>query len=168
MKIVVFDLDDTLYDRTRQVRDTHFSKDINKITPFNAAKDILSIEDYKKILLATAKTGIPIQEKKLRILGIKNYFDETIFCSADEEKQEALNKIVRKYRVANTKNILVIGNRRDVEIRYGNLAGCITVLLNQGKYSSLQPKDAYEAPNYSIRELSEFLPILVNFLKAKT
>ena len=67
---------------------------------------------------------------------------------------------MRNNKLKNKKNIIVVGDRIDAEIRYGNMLGATTILLSYGKYKDLKPKDAFEMPTYTIKKIGELQKLI--------
>lgn len=159
MNLIIFDLDDTLYDKSGQI-----GEDINKIEsikPFEDAIEILKYPGFLKVLVSLAKNGEEIQMKKLKVLGILSYFDKILFCKDKEGKKRLFEMVLNEYKIK-PKETFVIGDRIDSEIRYGNMLGCITVFFkrNKWKYANLVPKDKFELATYTIYSLQEIIPLL--------
>ncbi len=151
--ILIFDLDDTLYQKHGVVNDD-FSG-IEDIQPYAGAYDFLRKTSCKKILVT--KGNPTMQVKKLEILGIKDFFEEVLICSTDEEKKGVFKQLKEKFPQS---EFWVIGDRIDSEIRFGNELGMKTVLLRKGKYAELMPQEPIEAPTYAIKEFSELNEVL--------
>jgi len=149
MKVLIFDLDDTLYSRTKSLDDS--LRNLNNIKSFPEVKKILKNKKILKILVSKGKKEL--QYKKLEVLGIKNLFDEIFICSMDEDKKNCFKKVLAKYGLKN--EIFVIGNRIDSEIRYGNELGIKTILLFHGKYKNLKPKNKFEIPTHTIKFIAD-------------
>ena len=154
--IVIFDLDDTLFDTTGQLDElyTHlpniipFPDTVSTLRQLNAIKILVSRGDQK------------IQLEKIKILGIKKYFSDIFICETAEEKKDVFERIVKKYKV-NPKDVWVVGDRINVEIRYGNMLGMNTVHFHHGKHKDLKPQDALDKPMHTITKLNElcrFIP----------
>jgi FMN phosphatase YigB (HAD superfamily) len=71
------------------------------------------------------------------------------------DKLDCFKKILEKHQVKNPKEVFVVGDRIDSEIKYGNRLGMTTVYLNRGKYSAIKPRDENEIPNFKIQSLEE-------------
>jgi len=153
--IVIFDLDDTLYDTSGQLDESF--KNIDKIKPFPEAKKLLSAKGFRKILVTRVKHSIEIQNKKIDTLGIRDYFEEIVFCPNEEDKKSRFEEVIKKNK---GEKIIVVGNRPDSELRYGKMLGLTTVLLHHGKYKDIKPADRFEIPDYTIKKLDELLNIL--------
>ena len=119
---------------------------------YEGAGEILENIESKKILL-THQADPDIQYKKIAALGIKDLFDEVIIVSTFQEKFLVLEKI--KSEFLNPKEVAVVGDRRDAEIRFGNMQGFVTILIKQGKYRNVEPKDDLEIPTYEIKEFKD-------------
>ena len=154
--IIIFDLDDTLYDKNNQLTDDYNYEDIDKITPFPGVIDFLSNHPSQKILV-TKETEPEFQNKKIEILKIKNLFDKITVCHSNLEKKRVFSQIMESNP---NLTIWVVGDRINSEIRYGNELGFQTVLLKTGKYKNLRPKDKYELPNYEINQFNELKEII--------
>ncbi len=158
MKVLIFDLDDTLFDSTGQDPN---DKDLS-IQPFPGVPEFLSACPHKKILVT--RGVLSLQNRKIKKLGIKDYFDEIYICENDEGKWEIFQNILEKHSSQKPHDFIVIGNRIDCEIRYGRMLDVRTVHLKHGKYKDLTPKDTYEVAQYVIDEFFQFPNILKNIL----
>ncbi|MFC1686860.1 HAD hydrolase-like protein [Nanoarchaeota archaeon] len=153
--MIIFDLDDTLYDKTGQLSDD--LRELNEIKLFSGVKEILGETEIKKVLVTCG--DVVLQRRKLEILGINNSFDNVFICPNNEDKEETFKFIVNKYNTTNynidKSRIFVVGNRIDSEIKYGNKLGLKTILLKHGKYKNLECKDNLEIPDYEINKIDE-------------
>ncbi|MBT3814165.1 HAD hydrolase-like protein [Candidatus Woesearchaeota archaeon] len=152
-RLIIFDLDDTLYLCSNVVKPDY--SNLNEIKPFLGVREFLINDDSKKILVT--KGNKEIQEEKINILGIKNFFDEIFYPLEDKNKINCFRKIMQKYP---SYHFLVVGNKITSEIRYGKELGLKTVLLNQGKYKTLKAKDDFEVPDHKIEEFTELNEVL--------
>lgn len=157
LKIWIFDLDDVLYNKSKILGDSY--SNLNAIVPFPDTIQTLKDLTGVKILVTKSSSNKDIQNKKIDLLNIRNLFDNIIIVKEDLGKKLAFESILLNYNVSNRKDIVIVGDRIDSEIRYGNLLGCKTVLFNfgEGKYSHLKPKDAFEIPDLVISSLSELI-----------
>ncbi|MFH1683112.1 MAG: HAD hydrolase-like protein [Candidatus Woesearchaeota archaeon] len=151
--MIIFDLDDTLYNCTEQLDGDLDNMDEIKLC--QGVKEILDRKDFIKILVTK---GDPlIQTKKIDLLGIRNCFDKIVVCENDEEKFDCFKMILAEF---DEKRVWVVGNRVDSEIYYGNKLGLRTILIKKGKYASLEPKNELEVADriiYNFAELEEEL-----------
>lgn len=153
-KIIIFDLDDTLFDSTGQPEDTG---DVWEIELFDGFRAILESQDYVHILVT--RGAIQRQNRKIDSLGIRKYFTDIYVVDSDTDKYVSFVDIKNTFPES---EIIVIGNRIDCEIRYGNLLGMKTAYIKHGKYKTLLPKDSHELPtkDFNLNEISD----LKNFL----
>ncbi len=142
-QILLFDLDDTLFDSTNQPEDTG-----NKwsISVFEGVKSFLVSNKYQSILVT--RGNVERQNRKIDILGIKKYFSDIYIVENDELKNHKFKSIIKEYP---NNTLIVIGNRIDCEIRYGNLLGLKTIHVEHGKHKIIVAKDEYEIPTIRIK-----------------
>jgi FMN phosphatase YigB (HAD superfamily) len=154
--LIIFDLDDTLYDRTGQMPDNYTEEDIQKITPFPQVKEFFQSFSGRKILV-TRETDPGLQSRKIHSLGLQSYFDQIIVCHSDGEKKNAFQDIKQSFP---GEEIIVVGDRIDLEIKYGKELGLKTVWLRHGNHKERLPREFGEVPDYVINEFSELPEIL--------
>lgn len=159
--LIIFDLDDTLYERSRFLPDNFTSEDLQRAALFPGAADFLSSFEGK-LVLVTKETRAGLQERKIDILGIRKYFDLIMICYSDEEKGRCFREIAERFP---DEEIWVVGNRVDSEIYYGKKLGLKTVWLKKGKYKSLKMKslkmkEGGEKPDYEINEFKELSGVI--------
>ncbi|MFH1395976.1 MAG: HAD family hydrolase [archaeon] len=158
--LIIFDLDDTLYDCTGGIiRNSDGTYNLENITLFSGVKEFLkdsNNNNHKNIKTVLVSMGdSDFQNKKLTILGISELFNKIIICSTDPEKKDCFQQAMEKF--PEEKEILIVGNRIDSEIRYGNELGLKTVLINHGKYKNLKAKDSSEIPDLVYLTFQEFV-----------
>ncbi len=154
--LLIFDLDDTLYDTSMRIDEN--TPNFAEMKLYPDAKNFLESSSSEKILVTYG--DVTTQEKKIETLGIRDYFSEIYICRERQEKLDCFKKILGKYKIENLKAILVIGDRIDSEIKYGNILGMTTVLLWRGKYKELKPKDENEIPDFKVQDFEELLKLL--------
>lgn len=98
-----------------------------------------------------------LQNKKIDNLNIRKYFHQIIVCKSDEKKKTCFKDVAASFP---DKEILVIGDRIDSEIRWGNELGFRTIRLKQGKYKDLKPKASEEIPNHEVENFSEIRAVM--------
>ncbi len=149
-KIVIFDLDDTLFDTTGQLNDSYDNLDY--ITLFPDVMHLLGVLKSNNIMMALVSTGNDeIQNKKIMLLKIADYFDTIIVCEQPEEKLTAFKRILKHNPSTDPKNIFIIGDRIDREIMYGNMLGCTTIRVYGGKWGTLVPENGLQVPLFNIQ-----------------
>ena len=161
MKLIIFDLDNTLLDTTGQSHLILNGK-IESIVPFNDTLSLLEKLAEAKIhrALVTYDTLKERQFKKIEVLGFISYFEDIYVCERAEEKHDAFKKILKKYPHIKTKDICVVGDRIDLEIMYGNMLGCETVQLCFGKYSNLKPENEFQISKHKIQSIEEIYDLM--------
>jgi FMN phosphatase YigB (HAD superfamily) len=147
--IILFDLDDTLFDSTNQPKDTG---DNWPIHIFEEWRPLLESKDFTHILVTRGQQAL--QDRKIDILGIRKYFSKIYICEKYEDKYDEFNKVKDLFPDV---RIIVIGNRIDNEIRYGNMLGLTTIHIKHGKHKNIVPSDQYEIPTHalSIHDVNE-------------
>lgn len=149
--LYIFDLDDTLYDTSKRLDDV--TPNFCDMKLYGDAKNFLETSKDEKILVTYGKRDI--QERKIDTLNIRGYFSEIIISETSEDKLNCFNNILKKRRTIGAKDIFVVGDRIDSEIKYGNMLGMTTIYLKRGKYMKLKPSDENEIPKYTIKSLEE-------------
>ncbi len=158
--LLLFDLDDTLYSRSEQLPDNYAEKDLAEISLFPGALHLLTQKKLatKNLIKVLVTKGAPqLQRQKIKNLGIEPHFQRILICPRDEDKKQCFKNTLTEFP---DEEGWVIGNRLDSEIRYGKELGLKTIYLRHGKYGSLQPKDAYEVPDYEVEQFEDVLRIL--------
>ena len=149
--LIVFDLDDTLFHTSGQMKYESRWQDVKNITHFPGVHDFLSTFQAKKFLL-TWETDKGMQDAKIDQLGIRTFFNEIVICYSNQEKKECLASIKEKYP---QENICVVGDRIDAEIQFGNELGLKTVRLRYGKYKDMTPQHKLQEAHHTITEFSQ-------------
>jgi len=152
----VFDLDDTLFHTSRQMKYETRWKDVKTITPFSGVREFLRSFPAKKVLL-TFETDAGLQDEKINVLGIRPFFDKIVICYSNQEKKECLAKIRQQYP---HEKICVVGDRIDAEIQFGNELGMKTVRLRYGKYKDMVPQHKHQEAHHTITEFLQLQRLL--------
>jgi FMN phosphatase YigB (HAD superfamily) len=157
MKMLISDLDDTLFDTTNQLDETY--SNIRHIKPFEGALELLTLPNFHNFLVSAG--DIHIQTIKLGILKLGHLFHGIYVIPTNKEKLFVFKELLRTHgQGISLDDIFVIGNRVDSEIRYGTMLGLRTILVSQGKYTKVKPKDALEMPTYTVATLNEAAELL--------
>lgn len=157
--LLLFDLDDTLYSRTEQLSDEYTPSDLAKIAVFPGTKELLKQKGITNVLVTKGEEEL--QRQKIKLLGIGSYFRRVLICPRDEDKKNCFEKALAEFP---DKDVWVIGNRLDSEIRYGKELGLRTIYFRHGKYSNHIPRDAYEVPDYEVDNFA----VIAQILKVKS
>ncbi len=154
--LIIFDLDGTLYDRAGQVPDNYTEQDLQQLKPFPGVKEFLQSFSGTKILV-TKETDPGLQDKKINALGIRPYFHSIYICHTDEEKKKSFQEIQQQFP---GEELVVVGDRIDLEVKFGKELGLKTVWMRQGKHRDRRPQEYWEVPDYEISEFSELAEVL--------
>jgi FMN phosphatase YigB (HAD superfamily) len=154
--LIVFDLDDTLFHTSGQIKYENRWEDVKNITPFAGVPEFLRSFPAKKVLL-TWETDKGLQDAKIDQLGIRTFFNEIVICYSNQEKKECLARIKEKY---SPENIYVVGDRIDAEIQFGNELGLKTVRLQYGRYKDMMPQHTLQEAHHTITEFSQLGELL--------
>jgi len=131
-KLLIFDLDDTLYLCSGVVKADY--SNLEEIKPFLGVKEFLTRNTFRKVLVT--KGNPEIQQRKIAVLEIKDFFEEIFYPLTEENKIACFWEIIQNYP---DYDCWVIGNKITAEIRSGKMLGLKTVLINQGKYKKAHP-----------------------------
>jgi len=154
IRLIIFDLDDTTARTTETLQGE--PERLHHLVLAPGAQEFLEWYSGRKILLTMGSK--PDQENKLEVLQIRPYFHEVVVAEFEVDKVLKLFKIVRE-SLLDPAQVAVIGDRVDLEIRWGNCLGCRTVRvkLPNGKYSSREPNPAIldEKAEYTVQDFFE-------------
>ncbi|MBI2668974.1 HAD family hydrolase [Candidatus Woesearchaeota archaeon] len=154
-KILIFDLDDTLFPR---LPDGFTEEELRKIRPLPGVVNFLSKNKINKnINVLVTKGEKELQLQKINQLNLTSFFHLIKICSHNQEKKENFQKVMEKYP---HHEYWVIGDRIDSEIRFGKELGLKTIHLQRGKYKDLKPKDNFEMPDYQITSFDKISGII--------
>ena len=82
-KLLIFDLDDTLYARYGVVADDYSG--MENIAPYSGVIELLNDQEFSKILVTKGETHI--QNKKIDLLAIRQFFSRIFICKTDLKKK---------------------------------------------------------------------------------
>ena len=160
VKAAIFDLDDTLFNTHEQL-DLQY-RGIDTVVPFPDSRDTLAFLKMRGMKLALVSHGnTVIQMQKIAALKVGEYFDAISICAVSEDKEKEFEHIITQFKVPRPE-VLIIGDRVEREIEYGNRLGCITVQFCGGKYADVVPQNDFQKPHYCITRLSELKQILAD------
>ena len=150
--LIIFDLDDTLFPR---LPDNYTEEDLQNISLYPNAREILSNKNIQSFLVT--KGDFKFQNKKIDNLQIRSFFSKIFVCQNDEDKKRCFQEIMLSNK---NEKVLIIGDRINSEIRWGNELGLTTIRFMRGKYKDLKPTNNYEKSNHEIYSFSELLDLL--------
>ena len=143
MKAVIFDYNRTLFDPDK---DALYPEVIEVLGGLK-----------KTVLMALIAKGDANRMEKIRNLGLLKYFKLVII---NQEKSVAdFEKCVKELGLP-AKDIFVVGDRVNEEIRCGKSIGAVTVWFRNGKFKDELPKGKEEEPDYTIDDLKKLFEII--------
>ncbi len=140
---------------------TYFNPQIGELKAFPGVPEMLADlqQDFHLFLLTS---GYPEpQAQKVNALGISAFFKQIYYASIDEPaaKKQALEQIAQDYDYAFSE-IMVIGDRINNEILWGNHLGCVTVWIQQGECAGIVPESPEEKPHRQVSSVTDLPQIL--------
>ena len=142
-KIVIFDLNRTLYD-----------PDTACLVP--GARFVLRVLLRRGFSLCLVSRAGRSRKKLIRELGIRKYFLRIVVS-----KEKGAKDFVRMVpRPAVRRACFVVGDRVRKEIRIGNALGFRTVWVQSGKFAAERPRLKMERPTYRVRTLRDVLSVV--------
>jgi FMN phosphatase YigB (HAD superfamily) len=152
LKLVIFDLDDTLFDSTGQLGSP--GNNIENIRLFPGVTGLLEGIRARGIRAVVVSTGDPaIQELKVQVLGLRNLLDAVYICASPEDKQTLFERCFREFGVQ-PQETLVVGDRIDREIQWGKSAGCVTVRVLHGRHSAMISTGENQVGDFTIQNIA--------------
>ena len=142
----------------------YFNPQIGRLAPFPGVPEMLAdLQQGFRLFLLTSGYQAP-QTQKVNALGIGSLFEQIYYASIDDPagKKYALEQIARDYTL-DFSQIMVIGDRINNEILWGNRLGCQTVWIQQGECANIVPEAPDEQPHHQLAAVTE-LPQLLNTL----
>lgn len=160
-EIVLWFNDNKFNDQNNKIvksgRDVYINANFDELEIYPDVID--NFEELKNLKLFLVTDGsFKQQNKKIDVLKIRNYFDE-IFINDRKDKTEIFRNILYKFSLS-PKEVMVVGDRIDKEIRTGNELEMITVRVLRGIYSNIKPKEKLENPGYVINNLNEIFDVI--------
>jgi FMN phosphatase YigB (HAD superfamily) len=146
-KCIILDLDSTIFDThgtRRAYQDVH---------PMLRA---LMGEHTFTLLTAGNQSA---QWQKIKECDVVDYMAAVMIVPDPAGKEHAIASLVAVYRFE-PKDVIVVGDRADIEIAYANRIGCASVWLRRGKHTLKVPLDAGQEPTHTISTLLELIPIV--------
>jgi len=128
------------------------SEEVGNIKLFPDVRDALSLLRGEGIRCFLLTSGIHRrQQTKIRKLGLEEALDEIMITDAErgELMSEVLRYLLEKHHLR-PEETLIVGDRPPEEIRIGNDLGAMTAQMMHGRFSTFQPRDTRERPNYRI------------------
>jgi len=108
------------------------------------------------------------QERKIELLGIREFFDEVIINDTEigTALEECYMDILGRHSLT-PQECVAVGDRIHSEIRVANYLRMTTVQIVHGRYKSLLPKNEMEEPDFRINHMSDLHDVLVTANKRR-
>jgi len=165
IKVIAFDLDDTLLDTSRLLLPIagrpEFFERIGKPLPLMAgALEILKSLTERYTLALVTQGATPVQKQKIASLGISGYFKKIYYVdvSANETKKTPFANILNEFQI-HASELLSVGNRRSTDIRWAKFLGAKTCLFNYGEHRHETASNEDEIPDFQIESLTELVQV---------
>ena len=136
--------------------------EVEAIQPFPDAVSLLRNLRAQGYLLFLVTNGVHLrQERKIQMLGLAPYFDETLINDSEigANLDDCYIELMTRHGLT-PQECMVVGDRIDAEIRVANYLRMTTVQMRHGRYTGLQPKDDFEEPGYKITRIGEICDVL--------
>lgn len=140
------------------------SGEVGDIKPFPDAVSLLRNLRAQGYLLFLVTSGVHLrQERKVQMLGLGPYLDETLINDSEigGNLDECYIELMTRHGLT-PQECMVVGDRIDAEIRTANYLRMTTVRMRHGRYATLEPKNEFEKPAYTITRLGELSEALAD------
>ncbi len=154
-----YDLDDEAIEKAYRA---YNSDEVGDITLFPDVQPTLEFLRGQGVRCFLLTSGVHRrQSAKIKILGLEEAFDEIIITDVDrgEIMSESVRYVLEKYRLR-PDEAMIVGDRPHEEIRIGNDLGATTAQVLKGRFSSFEPRDDRERPDYRIAGVFQVPTIL--------
>ncbi len=165
IKLIVFDLDDTLLDTTSLLipiaRTQAFEDRIRQ--PLPLMEGALANLEYLKnryILTLLTQGRLEAQMQKVKSLGIGHYFQEQFFADPNEQRPKSFyfSQIVKTMGFP-ADAILSIGNRRSTDIREAKKVGARTCWFKYGEHLDEKIEMPEDIPDFQVETHRELIQV---------
>lgn len=136
--------------------------EVGEIRPFPDVMPTLSELRSRGLKLFLVTSGVYArQEKKVRLLGLRNAFDRVMINDDDRgiTKEECYLDLLARAGLK-AEELLSVGDRIHSEIRICNSLEMTTVQMVHGRFKNLVPSTELERPDFKISAISELLTVL--------
>ncbi|TVM00804.1 MAG: hypothetical protein CV087_12405 [Candidatus Brocadia sp. WS118] len=148
----------------KELWDAFIHIDITGITLFPGVIETLKqlrVQGYKLILVTSGEKEI--QNRKIRVLGLRNgYFDDIFIADRvnGQTKNDYFKEVIQRYNVK-PEEIICVGDKIDDELIASKSLGMITVMVEQGRHyrAYLKERDKYIKPDYSVKQFKDIFGI---------
>jgi uncharacterized cofD-like protein/HAD superfamily hydrolase (TIGR01549 family) len=132
--------------------------EFDELIIYPETKEVLDKLKNKYKLVLISQGAYDSQEKRIDVLGIRNYFDY-IYLPETGKKRDSFNIVLNELNF-HPEEILVVGDRIDSEIKIGKELGMKTCRVMRGKYKIIEPRIKTEEPDYVVNTLRGLYNIL--------
>lgn len=163
LKLIVFDLDDTLLDTTRLLipiaRTQAFEDRIRQPLPLMpGALENLEYLKGRYILTLLTQGRVEAQMQKVRSMNIGSFFREQFFADPTQAKPKSLffEQILRDFEI-HPSQAMSIGNRRSTDIREAKKVGYKTCLFRYGEHQNEGIKVPEDRPDFEVDDHKDLI-----------
>lgn len=165
IKLIVFDLDDTLLDTTTLLipiaKTPAFEKRIREPLPLlpGALENLIRLEaKYQLVLLTQGR--LEAQQAKVKSTGIESFFDACYIADPKnaETKADYFLKIKKDFQLQDGE-FLSIGNRRFSDIREAKKVGGLTCLFKYGEHQDELPEIAEDHSDFEVHAHKDLIRV---------
>jgi putative hydrolase of the HAD superfamily len=165
LKLIVFDLDDTLLDTTALLipiaRTQAFEDRIRQPLPLmpGALENLKYLKD-RYILTLLTQGRIDAQMQKVRSMNIGSFFKEQFFADPSQAKPKSLffEQILRDFEI-HPSQALSIGNRRSTDIREAKKVGYQTCLFRYGEHQNEVIEVIEDRPDFEVDSHQDLISV---------
>jgi putative hydrolase of the HAD superfamily len=165
MKLIVFDLDDTLLDTTQLLipiaRTQAFEDRIREPLPLmpGALENLQYLKDRYLLILLT-QGRIDAQMQKVKSLGIGDFFKAQFFADPTQSKPKGFffRQILDDFKIPAHQSIS-IGNRRSTDIREAKKMGYQTCLFLYGEHQHETVEVPEDTPDFEVESHKELISV---------
>ena len=136
--------------------------EVGEIAPFPDVIPTLRFLRGQGVLCFLLTSGVHRrQAAKIEKLGLRDAFDEVVINDVERGALmgECLRYLMEK-RDLRPAELLVVGDRPTEEIRVGNDLGTVTAQMMHGRFSTFDPRDERERPDYRISRIFQVPTLL--------
>lgn len=163
IRLIVFDLDDTLLDTTGLLipiaKTPAFEHRIRQPLPLmDGAQENLDYLSQKYDLVILTQGRLDAQKQKIESLGIGRYFKKQYIAdpSKNETKGDWFRHIQKEWDLQGDE-ILSIGNRRTTDIREAKKVGARTCLFKYGEHQTERIEVPEDEPDFEVSHHRELI-----------
>lgn len=165
IKLIVFDLDDTLLDTTTLLipiaRTPAFEKRIREPLPLldGALENLKALHGKYELLLLT-QGRLDAQQAKIKSTGIESYFKYCFVADPknSETKLDYFHKIKKEFNLKDGE-FLSVGNRRSSDIREAKKVGGTTCLFKYGEHQNEIAEVPEDNPDFEVHAHKDLIRI---------